>query len=173
MKNYFTKFLILFIINIATIPPCMAQYKTGIGARAGKIASGLDVKHFFDDSRTTGIDVLAGFSSEANGGYYGRALYIKQHAIHESRLQVPMKLIFGAGAHMGFYKDPYFTLKNGEAYTYPMNTFSAGIDGTFGFEYSSRKNNFSLGADVVPYYTLLNPGMGWLDFGVNLRYVIR
>ena len=173
MKKYFTKFVFLLIVNLYSIAPCKAQYATGFGLRVGKFATGFDMKHFFDQYQTTGIEFFAGFTQEANSGYLAKLFFVKQKPLRDSRLQVPTKAIFGVGAHAGYFKDPYFTIKEGQAVYYPENSFSFGIDGTFGLEYNSRKLPFTVGVDATPYYTFFNPGPAWIDFGLTVRYIFR
>lgn len=172
MKNFFIKFIFLLIVNMYSIAPCNAQYATGVGLRVGKFATGLDVKHFFDQYQTIGIEFFGGYTQEANSGYLAKLFLVKQIPIHDSRLQVPLKYIFGVGAHAGYFKDPYFTIKEGRAVYYPENSFSFGIDGTFGLEYNTRKLPFTIGVDATPYYTFFNPGPAWIDFGVTIHYIV-
>ncbi len=173
MKKHFTKFLFLLVMNMYSITPCKAQYATGIGVRTGKFASGLDVRHFFDAYCTAAYEIFVGYTDEAKGGYIAKLFFIKQKPIHQSRLKVPTKLFFGAGAHCGFFKDPYYKIRNGEAVYYPENSFSIGVDGTCGLEYNSRKLPFTVAADATPYYSIINPGQAWIDFGLTVRYIFR
>ena len=171
MKKSVTLFLFVFIIGAASV--CKAQYQKSFGARVGKFATGLDLKCFFDASSNTALELFGGFTQEANSGYLGKLFFIKQRSIRDSKLQAPMKMIFGVGSHVGFFKDPYYTIKDGQAVYYPMNTFSVGIDGMFGLEYNSRKLPFTVGADANPYYSFLNPGPTWIDFALNVRFILE
>ncbi|MCX6291067.1 MAG: hypothetical protein NT126_04820 [Bacteroidetes bacterium] len=173
MKNNFPKLLCFLLIVCSSVPVCEAQYATGVGVHVGKFSTGIDIKHFFDATKTMGYEIFGGFTQEANSGYMGKLFFVKQLPIRQSRLQVPTKIIFGVGSHAGFYKDPYYRIKDGQALYYPVNTFSVGIDGMFGLEYNTRRMPVTIGVDATPYYSLLNPGPSWIDFGVNVRYVIR
>src|SRR5438105_10472024 len=116
MKNYFTKILLVSFICIFASVACKAQYATGIGIRAGKVASGIDVKHFFNTEHQLAIEVNAGYTLEAHGGYFAKLFLIKQASIkksnipfplklifRQSRLQIPLKFIYGAGIHAGYF----------------------------------------------------------------------
>lgn len=172
MNTSLTKFLLALVIGLSSVLFCNAQYEKSFGVRVGKFASGADFKKFFDTNGNTGIEVFAGFTQEANCGYLGKVFFIKQLPIENPRLQLPIKIIFGVGSHVGFFKDPYYTIKDGKISYYPVNTLSMGIDGNIGFEYNTRKLPFTVGVDAMPYYSFLNPGPTWIDLGVNVRFIL-
>ena len=91
MKNYFTKILLVSFICIFASVACKAQYATGIGIRAGKVASGIDVKHFFNTEHQLAIEVNAGYTLEAHGGYFAKLFLIKQASIKKSNIPFPLK----------------------------------------------------------------------------------
>ena len=165
---------------------CNAQYETGVGLRAGKVSSGIDVKHFLNPEFTIGLELLTGYTLEANGGYFAKLLCIKQIPIRksnlpfpltkifrQSRLQIPLKFIYGAGIHAGYFENRYYTIRHNEIFVYGDQIMSAGIDATCGFEYNTRKLPFTIGIDATPFYSFYNPGPEWLDLGVNVRYIFR
>jgi len=174
MKNRVIIIVSAIVLNIASIKQARAQYQTSFGIHAGKFASGVDLKHFFDTRGTTGFELLAAYTDEAYGGYLGRAFFVRQISMRmRSQLQIPLKFIVGLGAHSGFYKDRYYAIKDGKVIMYGDNTFSVGMDAMIGLEFNTRKVPFTLGIDATPFYTFINPGPEWIDFGVNLRYIIR
>jgi hypothetical protein len=173
MKKSFTRILLVTIISVSSIVCSQAQYQKSFGIRIGKFATGGDLKCFFDASGNTAIELFGGFTQEANCGYLGKIFFLKQLSLRDPRLQLPLKMIFGVGSHVGFFKDPYYTIKDGQIFYYPENTFSIGIDGTFGLEYNTRKLPFTVGVDANPYYSFFNPGPTWIDFGINIRYIIQ
>jgi hypothetical protein len=172
MKIHVTKLIMVLVISISFTWQASAQYQLSVGARIGKFASGIDIKRFFDTNYNTGIELFGGYTQEANGGFLGKVFLIKQLPILDPKVQIPLKMIVGVGPHVGYFKDPYYKIKNGEAAYYPINTFSIGIDGNFGLEYNTRKLPFTIGVDATPYYSFLNPGSTWIDFGVNIRFVM-
>ena len=186
MEKIRLKIMLVFAICISAGIVCKAQYTTGIGIRAGKFASGIDVKHFFNTNNGTGLEFYGGYTLEAHGGYFGKLLLIKQASIQksnipfplrmifkQSRLQIPLKFIYGAGVHAGYFMDRYYTIHNGEVFSYGDQIMSMGIDATCGLEYNTRKMPFTFGIDATPFYSFLNPGPEWLDLGVNVRYIFR
>ncbi len=172
MKTYFTRLLVIAILSVCFSSISNAQYSTGIGGHIGKAALGVDVKHFFDDRKTMAFEIFAGMTQEANSGYLGKLFFIKQSSYRNSRFQFPLKVMIGVGGHAGYFKDPLYTIKDDQIVYYPNNTFSAGVDGMLGLEFNSRKIPFTIGVDATPYYSFLNPGTGWIDFGLNVRYII-
>jgi hypothetical protein len=175
MRNYFLRFITIILINSCSVSSCIAQYTTSVGLRAGKFASGADVKHFLDKSGNTGFEIFAGYTDEAFGGYLGRMFFLKQLSLSKAKycLRIPIKTIFGVGGHVGYFKDRYYSIQDGQSIPYGDNIFACGIDAVFGLEYNSRKIPFTVGIDAIPYYSLLNPGPEWLDLGVTLRYIIK
>lgn len=186
MKKQYTKIMLAIAALVFSIGYCQAQYATSLGLRAGKFASGIDVKHFLDPECKIGLELLTGYTLEANGGYFAKLLCIKQVSIRksnlpfpltiifkQSRLQIPLKFIYGAGIHAGYFEDRYYTIKHGEIFVYGDKIMSAGIDATCGFEYNTRKFPVTIGIDATPFYSFYNPGPEWLDLGVSVRYIFR
>jgi hypothetical protein len=186
MKIYLTTFLLALACCFLTGEKCQAQYITGVGLRAGKFASGIDVKHFLSVEHQTGIEFYGGYTREAHGGYYGKLFYFKQATINksnipfpfryifrQSRLQIPLTFIYGGGVHAGYFEEDFYSIHHGDVVNYADGTMSAGIDAMCGFEYSTRRFPFAISIDVTPFYSFINPGPEWIDFGVTARYVFR
>lgn len=161
--------LSLAVLLLINAPATQAQYMTAVGARAGKFASGLDVKRFFDTNGNTGLQVMGGWTKEANSGYMAKGFFIKQLPIFDSKLQIPVDMVFGVGTHVGYFRKNYYDVQEGDASYYRENTLSAGIDCSFGLEYDSNKWPITIGIDANPYYSLLKPGPEWLDLGFIVR----
>ena len=149
-----------------------AQYTASLGVRAGKFATGFTGKYFFDTNGNTGVEAWAAYTKEANDGYTARAFFIKQQSIFNSRLQIPVDFIAGAGIPAGYFKDRYYDVVEGDAKYYNQSTFAGGVGATIQLEYNSRRFPMTLGIDAHPFYNIISPGPEWIDFGVNLRYKI-
>src|SRR5690349_2855027 len=108
--KHLLKILTVLIINSASVSSCYAQYITSFGVRAGKFASGFDVKHFFDANGRTGAELFAGYTGEAAGGYTSRAFVLKQMTFNKAKhvLRIPIKGIIGAGVHGSYFRDQYY-----------------------------------------------------------------
>ena len=168
MKKIFS---ILFLVSVICISSIVkADYTTSFGAHVGKFASGASLKHFFDANGSTGFEIWGTITREANSGYMGKAFFVKQVTIFNSKLQIPVDMVFGVGGHFGLFKDNYYHIVKGEPEYYEHNALNAGIDAQFGLEYNSRRVPITVGIDVNPYYGLLNPGPEWLDVGLNVRF---
>src|SRR5436190_123128 len=94
MKNYFSKIILIFALSFAIPFFCQAQYTTGIGIRAGKFASGLDVKYFFNWKKQLALEFNGGYTLEAHGGYFGKLFLLKQVAITKADVPFPFRMIF-------------------------------------------------------------------------------
>ncbi|MBP6334400.1 MAG: hypothetical protein KA444_02925 [Bacteroidia bacterium] len=169
MKIKFTLFQIALAILLFQSTISKAQYTTGAGVRVGKFASGVNVKHFFDTNGNTGVEIMAGITREAKGGYIVKGYFVRQLPIFNSMLQIPLDMVFGIGGHCSYYKYDYYSIKEGDPVYYKDQTIAAGMDAMFGLEYDTRKIPFTVGIDVNPFYSLLNPGPEWIDFGINAR----
>ncbi|HNP47483.1 MAG TPA: hypothetical protein PKK99_01225 [Bacteroidia bacterium] len=168
MKKIFS---ILFLaITIYSVPNAKADYTTSFGARLGKFATGASLKHFFDARGNIGFELWGTITREANSGYMGKGFFVKQVPIFNSKLQIPVDMVFGVGGHFGLFKENFYRIRNGEPEYYDHNALNAGIDAQFGLEYNSRRVPVTVGIDVNPYYGLLNPGPEWLDMGVTVRF---
>lgn len=186
MKKLITALVTTACSWIFTGNSCQAQYTTGIGIRAAKVANGINVKHFLSIENQVGLEFYGGYTREAHGGYFGKLFLIKQASIsksnipfplryifRQSRLQIPLKFVYGAGVHAGYFEKRYYAIRSGEVVRYANNTMSMGVDVTCGLEYNTRKLPVTIGIDITPYYSFINPGPEWLDMGVNVRYVFR
>lgn len=169
MKKRFTLFALAAACWFLNPVDTFSQYTTGAGVRVGKFASGINVKHFFDTNANTGLEVMAGITREAKGGYIAKGYFVKQLPIFNSMLQIPVDMVFGVGLHASYYKYDYYSIKEGDPVYYKDQTIAAGPDIMFGLEYDTRKVPFTVGIDTNPFYSLLNPGPEWIDFGINVR----
>jgi len=164
-----TKALTFFSIFILLSLISKADYRTAVGIRVGKFMSDINIKHFYNGNRFTGMEFHTGITQEAFGGYKAKAFYIAQFPLRNSLLQIPLDLVIGAGAHAGYFKDRYYKIVDGEPVYYSDNTFTAGPDAKIELEYSTRKFPLTVSVDCNVFYGLYNPGPEWIDFGVTLR----
>ncbi|MFM2207480.1 MAG: hypothetical protein RL213_1455 [Bacteroidota bacterium] len=149
--------------------PARAEYTTSIGARVGKFAHGLVVKHFFNTNANFGLEGLAAWTKEGRNGYTGRIYAVKQLPIINAKLHIPIDFIIGGGAHAGFFKRQYYDIVDGGASYYNEKTMTAGLGATFQLEFDSERFPVTLGIQADPFYNFLNPGPEWIDFGLTLR----
>ena len=172
MKNYYFRYLILvsfFLNSNVTI----AEYTYGLGFRLGKFASGPDFKWFFHRDGNLGLNCYAGYTKEAKSGYFGRGFLIRQLPILDSKLQIPLDIIVGAGPHVGYFNEDYYYVENGDPVFYSNKTWAAGLGVLFGLEYDTEKLPITIGIDAIPYYNLLHKGPEWIDFSLSVRYKFR
>ena len=165
-QNIFIVITVLFL----GINSSKADYRTSIGARFGKVMSDIEIKHFYNNNRYMGMEFKVGVTQEAYGGYKAKAFYIFQHPIFDSRLQIPVDFIYGAGLHAGYFKEKYYRIVDGSPSYYQPKTMTAGADAKFELEYSTRKFPVTVSVDCNVFYSFYNPGPEWLDFGLTLRY---
>jgi hypothetical protein len=161
------------IIAVLIARSANAQYAVAIGPQIGKFSSGINVKYFFDTNANTGIEIFGGYTREAKGGYMGRLMLVKQLPIFDSKLQIPVDMIFGAGVHTSYFNKDYFKIREGDPVYYGKSTVAIGIGGQFGLEYDSRKIPFTVGVQAIPFFSCVNPGPEWLDIALVLRYKFR
>jgi hypothetical protein len=168
MKKLVTFFY--FILHFAVVNSVQAQYATALGGRIGKFSSGIDFKHLSGRSHDYGFELFAGYTNEAHGGYMSRAFFVKQFGLRNSMLHIPLYMIVGVGGHAGYYPHRFYSVKEGIFKYYNDNTVSAGVDTDLGLEWNSREYPFTVGIDVNPYYSLLNPGPEILDVSFVVRF---
>lgn len=158
-KIIFTVLIVLIIIKTAAAQ----DYKTGIGIRGGYF-SGLTVKHFINDNRA-----LEGIIHFRYHGFGIAGLY----EVHVVAFKVPaLKFYYGGGVHIGFYDGYYYyKVKRGIREYYGERTTSIGIDGILGLEYKIEGIPFVVGVDLKPFFDIVEPGPGYWDGALNLRYV--
>ena len=169
MKKLFTLVSLFITLLLLQATLVKAQYETAVGLHVGKFASGVDVKHFLDASGNTGFELMAGITREAKGGYIVKGYFVRQMPIMKTSLRIPIDIVFGIGGHASYYKFDYYVIKEGQPKYYKDNTIAAGLDVMCGLEYDSHKVPFTIGFDVNPFYSLMNPGPEWIDFGINAR----
>jgi hypothetical protein len=158
----------MFISGISS-----AQYTRSIGARMGKFATGIDMKHFFNANSNVGMEMFLGYTREAKGGYQGRTLIIQQLPIFDSKLQIPVDIIWGAGVNVGYFKENYYAIRDGNAVYYNPKTLAAGVCGMLGLEFDTRRFPITFGIEAIPFYNLYHPGPEWIDVGVSLKVKIQ
>ena len=151
-----------------------AQYVTGIGIRGGKFNSGVSFKHFFDANNSTGIEGLIGRSKIGRDyGWIAKGFLVFQRPIMDSRMQAPFDIVLGAGMHGAYFKYGYYYIENGVEIPYALDVYTFGIDAMIALEYKLPFAPLSLTADCNPFFSLVNKGPEWIDFGLSLRYTFR
>lgn len=173
MKKILTQLTLLVALSLLISTQSSAQYYTGVGVRLGKFSSGVTVKYFFDANNAKGLELFAGKTKIARGGYIARLLYVNQTPCTMPLLQIPLDIIFGGGAHAAYFPKDYYKLRDGELIPYGDKILCAGIDATLGVEYKIPIAPITLGIDVNPFLDLLNPGPEYLDFSIVIRYVFE
>src|SRR5258705_4255585 len=106
MKTFFKTTTCALVLLFAS-KFSMADYRTSLGLRAGKFLSDVEIKHCYNANRFMGMEFHAGYTLEANSGYQAKIFQIAQFPIWDSKLQIPVDLIFGAGIHGGYFKEKY------------------------------------------------------------------
>ena len=151
-----------------------AQYVTGIGIRGGKFNSGVSFKHFFDANNSTGIEGLIGRSKIGRDyGWIAKGFMVFQRPIMDSRMQAPFDVVFGFGMHGAYFKYGYYYIEDGKEIPYALDVYTFGVDAIIGLEYKLPWVPLSITADANPFFSLINKGPEWIDFGISLRYVFR
>ena len=173
MKKILTHITLLLTLSLFAFNQSQAQYYTGIGLRLGKFSSGVTIKYFFDANNAKGLELFAGKTKIARGGYLARLMYVNQTPCTMPLLQIPLDIVFGGGAHAAYFPKDYYRLKDGELIPYGDKIFCAGVDATLGVEYKVPIASITIGVDVNPFLDLLNPGPEYLDFSLVVRYVFE
>lgn len=173
MRKLVLAFLISIILSLLFTLEVKSEYTYGLGARIGKFATGPNLKWFFDTNGNTGLDFYAGYTREAKSGYFGRVFLMRQLPIMDSRLHIPIDFIYGAGPHVGYFKENYYYIEEGQALYYKSKTFVAGLSLLLGLEWDTERLPITIGIDVIPYYNLLHRGPEWLDMSLSIRYKFR
>lgn len=173
MKRLNRLAILTLLFSVLSYEEVRSEYDTAIGIRAGKFATGPNFKWFFDTSGNTGLDIYGGYTREAKTGYFGRAFVMRQLPILDSRMRIPLDVIFGAGPHLGYFGRNYYRIEDGEAVFYNKKTLTAGISLLFGLEWDTERLPITVGVDLIPYYNLYNRGPEWLDVAISVRYKFR
>ena len=170
MKGFFNRAVLAFALLLSA-SPANAQskggsgegspYSTGIGLRAG-MHPGITVKHFFKgDAAIEGI-------LHTRPKYHGwilTGLYEKHATAFNTE---KLKWYYGLGAHVGHFGHGWYKDRWGDYYE--RNTITVGIDGILGLEYFIGDIPFTVGLDVKPYFDIINPGWGYWDGALSVRY---
>ena len=173
MKKISTCFTVCITALLLLSATANAQYYTGVGVRLGKFASGVSVKYFFDANNASAIELIAAKTKTARGGYLLTGLYESQSPIHLPILRIPLDIVFGGGAHGGYFPKGYYKLRDGELYPYGDKIFTLGIDAILGLEYKIAIAPLTVGVDCMPFYDIVNPGPEFIDFSFVVRYVFE
>ena len=164
----------LFAALVCCTAQLQAQYVTGIGVRGGKFNSGVSFKHFFNANNNTGFEGLIGRSKIGKDyGWVAKGFIVFQRPIMDARMQAPIDIVFGAGMHGAYYKYGYYYIENGQEIPYALDVYTFGIDALIGLEYKLPFMPMSITVDCNPFFTLVNKGPEYIDFGLSLRYVFR
>ena len=169
-----TKLICLASALLLCSSAIQAQYVTGIGIRGGKFNSGISFKHFINANNNMGFEGLIGRSKIGKDyGWIAKGFFVYQRPIMDSRMQAPFDIVFGAGMHGAYYKYGYYYIENGQEIPYALDVYTFGIDALIGLEYKLPWLPLSITADCNPFFSLVNKGPEYIDFGISLRYVFR
>ncbi|HYG38618.1 MAG TPA: hypothetical protein VD908_08370 [Cytophagales bacterium] len=151
----------LVILSICFTSSAQADYKTGIGLRAGW-PTALSVKQFIGG----GSWALEGLVTGRHRGI-GAALLLEKHKIAFSTERFIW--FYGGGLHGAFYSGQYYRGRHRDLYK--KDGFSYGIDGILGLEYFISDIPFTIGIDIKPAVEI-NYGP-YFDLGsaITVRYV--
>lgn len=155
-------FVILTLLSL----PAFSQdkgssYTTGIGFRAAW-HPGLTVKHFFKSDAAVEAILHTRYKYR---GWVLTGLYEK----HAPAFGVSgMQWFYGLGAHVGSFREGYYIDRSGRLYK--DRVINAGIDGILGIEYYIGDIPFTIGADIKPFFDIINPGWGYWDGAISIRY---
>lgn len=170
------KLTVVLIISILSVSASAQKYNLGIGGRVGKFHSGLSLKFFSNTDNATGFQIEAMYANIASGGLVAKGFFIKQLPFKVPIIQLPLDLVLGAGAHVGFFpyaSQGYYKIVDGEADFYKSAVLTLGVDATAQIEYKIPRVPITFTIDVTPFYEFVNKGPEIVDFGVSLRYVFK
>ncbi len=158
MKKYIL--LILLGTSLLTTATFAQSYKTGLGLRFGGLSNGLTLKHF-----TNSTTALEGILSVGRNNFLITGLYEKHSSLDGSN---QFNLYYGAGAHIGFFKD-------GSSYYYNTNRYYSsatvvGLDAILGLDYKFKGAPINIAMDVKPFIDFFNGNYFYFDGGLSLRY---
>lgn len=159
MKAFFWT---LFIYSCFSTIVLRAQpFRTGLGIRAGGLASGITLKHFATSS--TALEGILGLGYRS---FIITGLIEKHVPINNSS---NFLFEYGAGAHVGFFNDNggYYYHRNNYAYN---ATTVVGIDGILGIEYKFKQIPLNIGMDFKPFVDLFSGGGLYFEGAFNFRY---
>ncbi len=157
-KIVLLSFLFFLIYNVN------AQYRTGIGVRAGIPYFGLTAKQFISPK---GSFDLWFSKKEGEGRKIGTLLYEYNAKSHSPNVRISnFAFIYGIGFHTSFYSE-----NNNSTET--KNKVAFGADVLFGVEKIFVGVPFTIGFDAKPYYDFVNPEIkpNYIDLGITLRYI--
>ena len=75
--------------------------------------------------------------------------------------------------HGAYFKYGYYYIEDGKEIPYALDVYTFGVDAIIGLEYKLPWVPLSITADANPFFSLINKGPEWIDFGISLRYVFR
>lgn len=145
------------------------NYTNAIGVRLG-FGSGLTYKAFLSNS--SAIEGIAAYQFDSKGvsltGLYEFHNYRAFKTAH-------LALVYGAGAHVGYYDGGYYKNRGGIYYIDKdvETAFNFGVDGIFGIDYFITGSSINWGMDVKPMFDFINPGFRFWDAAISIRYVLK
>lgn len=168
LKKYAVSFLFLIFFSFHSV---FAQeehdtYKTGIGIRGGNYP-GLTIKHFI--SGNSALEGILHTHTRYRGFLFTGLYEIHAQAFNVARLH----WFYGLGGHFGLYKERYYRDRFGYYCNdgrCDENLLVIGVDGILGLEYHITEIPFTIGLDIKPFFDILNPGYGYLDGALSIRY---
>lgn len=158
--------VVLAFALLLFVSPLLAQnstgvYRTGIGLRGGW-HPGFTVKHFVKES--SAIEAIL-HTRYRTRGVMLTALYEK----HAGAFDVDrLNWFYGLGIHVGHFRDGWY--KDRWGYLYERDIVTVGIDGILGLEYHIGDIPFTIGVDMKPFFDIVNPGFGYWDGALSIRY---
>lgn len=137
-------------------------YNTAIGLRAGS-TPGFTFKTFIKGN--------AAFEGIIHTRYHG-ILFTGLYEIHKQAFDTKnLHWFYGPGAHVGIYRANYYRDRFGRIRS--NDAVTAGIDGILGLEYYIGEIPFTVGVDIKPFVDIVNPGFGYWDGALTIRYTFK
>lgn len=154
--------LVTFFLGTSSNVLAQANYKTGIGIRAGGYENGISIKHFINSN--TAIEAITGFRP---GLLVQTGLYEK-HA--EAFNETSINWFYGAGVHIGGVNGNRYYKRFGNDYYYADGGLLLGADGILGLEWKISEVPFALSADLHPRLELAKGPYLDLEAAITLRF---
>jgi hypothetical protein len=140
-------------------------YHNALGIRFG-LGSGITFKSFINSQAA--IEGIASFQFDFKG-YTLTGLY----EIHNYKAlkAANLALVYGFGAHIGYYDGAYYKKRN--KILYLEQTATVGIDAILGIDYFIVGSPINFSMDIKPFFDFVNPGFRFWDGAVSIRYVFN
>lgn len=174
LKQLLTKTTLIALLLFAAVSS-QAQYHAAVGLKGAKFGSGVSAKYFFWPDNATGLEVVAGHTKIAKGGWFASAFYENQIPFKLPIIQIPLDLICGVGGHVNYYPHRYYKIVEGKAQYYSDNCVAVGADVLVGLEYLSPIVwlPVAVGIEVQPFMEFVNKGPEFMDASITLRYTFN